>query len=346
MNITILYIFLLALTPIFCVAQDAATAYNAGVTSYRSGQFVQAQKDFEQALELVGDNAELAKRSRYNLAASTLQHAQELLPEAWETKEVDGSTLEQAIQSTTATIETLKKFLESYPDDKKAAAALKHAQDLLKKLEEKKKQQEKKQDQDKKDQDKQDKDQDQKDQDKKDQDQDKQNQEKQDQKDKQQQNKDKQKQEQGQDKDKQKPGDDSNEEGKEGSEDKEQKDQKKNEGDQDQTERDRENKPDESEDRDAKGDDQESDQNKDKDAQKSDTNPEHAHHPQPSDADGNQADQEMQETENENIESMETRGLRAMLENLQADESKAQKRLLRYQTGQNKAPSTSGQKPW
>jgi hypothetical protein len=54
----------------------------------------------------------------------------------------------------------------------------------------------------------------------------------------------------------------------------------------------------------------------------------------------------MQETENENVESMETRGMRAMLENLATDETKAQKRLLQYQTGQNKAPTTSGQKPW
>lgn len=331
---------------------DAATHYNLGVAHYRSGNFVKAQKNFQSAVEHAGKDLALTQRGNFNLAASCLQHAQEILPEAWEKNEVSASTLEQAIAATKDSIQAFEAFVKNNPKDQKALAGLKYAQDLCKKLEEKlTKQQQDKQDQqdnkqDNQDQQNQQDNKDQKNQDQKNDKQNKKDQSKQDGQNKkdQQKNEDSQKGDDSKDEDEKEDESEKNDEEK--SEDKEDVDKDKQEQDQGQERGDGESEPDTSDDQEAKGNDQKPDHANDENTKKSDTNKEHAHHPQPSETEGKQGGAEMQETENENVESMEMRGLRAMLESLQADESKTQKKLLQYQTGQHKEPSAHGQKPW
>jgi hypothetical protein len=88
------------------------------------------------------------------------------------------------------------------------------------------------------------------------------------------------------------------------------------------------------------------DQNKDKEQEKinKDThNSPQDKNPQPSTTEGTQGGKETQENQ---PESMEMRGLRAMLEDLQADETKTQKNVLLRKIAEQQPEQRDNQKPW
>ncbi len=324
--------------------EDSIIAYNLGVAQYHASKFSDAQASFEKALKHVGVNKKLEQQCLFNASSSALQHTHGMLPEAWENKEIDPSILDNAIQTVKKSLDWLKTFRANNTEDKKAKAAEEYAQKLLKKLEEKKKQQEQKKNEQ---QDKQDQEQ-KKDKEEKNNEQKQQNQGNQDKqhesKNDQQQQDNKQEQQQNQQKnqgqhDKQESNDQEKDQGQESQQSGDDVDQKKNEGHQDQDNRDSENN---------------SEKNNEKPAEASDAKSDnHEPHPQPSEQETNQQDTQMQGSEQigqqssePQQESAEMKGIRAVLENLQADESKVQKRIMLRQTKDHKQPQGSYQKPW
>jgi hypothetical protein len=313
---------------------DPAATYNVGVAQYHANKFALAQKSFATALQHIEKNKTLEQQCLFNAASSALQHTHALLPEAWENKTIDSSVLDQALATVKQSLEWLKKFRSHDPENKKAKEAEEYAKKLLKKLEEKKKQQEQKKDeqQEKQEQEK------------------NKEQENQQNKQDQQQNKD---QEQKQQQQQQEQNNESQEQpqqsqGKENKEPNEPKgNERQGEGDQkDQSEKPKEDATD--------GEDQKSGADEKKETEQDEMEKDHDQHPQPSPEEATPSGEEKQASEQIGQgadgatpqETAEMKGLRAVLENLQADESKIQKKIMMHQTKDQNQQPTSNQKPW
>ncbi len=124
---------------------DGEINYNLGVLQYKQGKFSEAKENFIRALENLKNNTELLYKTLFNLANSFYKNSLSILGDNWETKDLDQNVLMSAIQEVKKSIEEYKKVI----NNDKAKINKKYAEDLLKKLEQKK-QNQNKQDKEKK----------------------------------------------------------------------------------------------------------------------------------------------------------------------------------------------------
>jgi len=275
---------------------DPIVNYNLGVALYKAGQFDSAKQNFQRTLDYGLDNKsdaiKLRAKTYFNSGNCFYKNCLGILGPDWEKEEkIDDKKLERAINEIKGAIEKYKNVLVLDKENEPAQNNLKLAEELLKKLEQKKQQQDQKQDkQDKQDKQNQDQKQDKQDQDQK--------QDKEDKQDKQDQNKSDQ-----------------------GKNDKQEKQDKK------QDQKDQQDKQDK--------------QNQDKNGQdkKDKREQEQKQEQQPSGAPAGGKEEEKEE-------SSARRGMRAILENLEDDESKLQKALIYQNMKGTQEQEQAGQKPW
>jgi len=275
---------------------DPIVNYNLGVALYKAGQFDSAKQNFQRTLDYGLDNKsdaiKLRAKTYFNSGNCFYKNCLGILGPDWEKEEkIDDKKLERAINEIKGAIEKYKNVLVLDKENEPAQNNLKLAEELLKKLEQKKQQQDQKQDkQDKQDKQNQDQKQDKQDQDQK--------QDKEDKQDKQDQNKSDQ-----------------------GKNDKQEKQDKK------QDQKDQQDKQDK--------------QNQDKNGQdkKDKREQEQKQEQQPSGAPAGGKEEEKEE-------SSARRGMRAILENLEDDESKLQKALIYQYMKGTQEQEQAGQKPW
>jgi hypothetical protein len=288
---------------------DPVINYNLGVAYYKVGRTDDAVASFQRSLDHVTNDKNLTKQNHYNLGNLRYKQALGLLSKNWETeKNLDPSLLQNVIKEVKAAITNYTEAFKLDSKNKKIENNLKHAKMTLDKLEKKLKDMQQKQKNQKQDQDKQQSQNQQ--QQKQSQDQQKDSSEKQVKEDKKEGN---QNQDQGSG---QQPADDASKKDTQGKNDKlgDKKDEKKEQRDADHTQ-----------------------------------SPDKQEQPQPSDSQATQGQQEKQQTGEQagsGQEDMEARRMRAILENLQADESETQKKILMRQAGQREQQPQSGQKPW
>ncbi len=345
---------------------DPQLNYNLGVALYKTNKLDEAKENFKRAYGHATKYPELAQRSIFNAGAMAYKGALASLPKDWEKEDakVDTKVLEQGLNQAQESVGHFTTLLKDNAQHEPGKAYKALAEELVKKL--RKKIEQNKQD-DKKD--KQDKDE-------KNDNKDKENQQNggQDQKpggD----NKgdgDKQKQDKGGDK-QPSPGDKDKGQDQRGqqSSDKDQQSQGKDdvdngqqEGGKDQRQGDGKQSPDKSREQGASGQDEKSDSEKgsnDKQADRGD----HESTPQGQQdasgqgqqdagkSDGTQPDTGMQANEGDQQavagqeqEDAKSKALRAMLEHVQSDESKAQKRMMLRKVQQGQQPAGEGQKTW
>jgi Ca-activated chloride channel family protein len=300
---------------------DARLNFNIANAYYRLGQFKNAQLNYERAVNYCADtDCALKERAYFNWGNSFYKNVLQMLPDGWEKKEtkIDDKKLDVAIQETKSSIEKFKNALLLRKENKRAEQNKKQAEELLKKLENKKQKQQQQQDQQQKNEQK-----------KQEQQQEQKNQQQQDQQQKQDQtssdSKDKQ-----QDRDKQQ------DQKKEGSDQREQQDG-----------RGQDDKFDDK--KEAQG---KQDKRKDSHDQPSEKKDEQEQ-PEPQDTKGKEEKQELEQMQQEQAaqsgqevgpEEHQKRRMAAILDNLQADESKKQKGFIR-QKSKGKEPPLSG-KNW
>ncbi|QQR48808.1 tetratricopeptide repeat protein [bacterium] len=313
---------------------DPYVNYNLGVALYKAGNYAQAVKNFERVAANKKIDEDFSLRARFNAGNSSYRAALEGLGTGWEEKkELDDKILEQAIAQTKAAIASYQEVIKLDDDHEPAKNNKKLADELLKKLEEKKKKQEQEK-QDKKDQEKdkekQDNKQDKDKQDKNDQ------QKQQDKKDNKNDKKDQKKDEQGQqDRDKSDQQDDKNKQ-EEGQQNEGDRDQSKQDGDQEKQENQDANKSDEQKEQERKEREQQEQEEQAKTAEQKEQEAAQA-------AAARAAQGQEQDKDDEGIQK---RGVRALLENLDEDESKKQKGFIVQQVKGGNASERQGQKPW
>ena len=309
---------------------DPIVNYNLGVVQYLDKKYVTAAPNFIRAVEHGSRNKKLVQQAQFNVAKCLERGALATLPKNWEKRETDIE--DKVLDTAIASVQQACTWYKKDPADIKMQKNLVLAEDLLKKLLAKKKQQQQKQDKDKnKDQQKDDKSGGQQDQ----------------QKDGQAGDQDKQSGDKSGDQ-KQQPG------GKSG----DQKDDKSGNqsGPQDQVKDKRDNEqkdnkkaggqkgPEAPSHPSKEGDNQQSEGKEAKDNEQQQQNGvDHAQDSgkEQTSSDGTQPDDKKQA-------SLQDRRMQAVLENLQADESKQQKALLSKQlkqSGQQQTPNVN-QKPW
>lgn len=304
---------------------DPEINYNLGVAQYRAKKYADAQANFKRAAEDSSD-ANFRQKAYFNLGNSFYREALSLLPKNWQKKEtkLEQSVLQKAIEQTQASLDTYKKIIENDEYDEKTQVNKKKAEELLKQLQDKQEQQKQQEQEQNKDQEKlQDKQNDKQDQSqqKNDQEQDKQSK---DEKKENERNQNDQNQPQGN-----------------GEDDTENSQGQQPEGEQDKPE-DKSSKDEQKQD----GQDTQHDQDS---SEKEDTNNQAQTHPENTQEQENAQEQQAaagQEAEEEEEESMEKRGMRALLQNLEQDEADAQKRFMMQKMNEAKPPLKSGQKPW
>jgi Ca-activated chloride channel family protein len=290
---------------------DPRLNYNIANAYYKLGKFKDAQLNYERSVQnCIDSDISLKERSYSNWGNACYKNALRVLPDDWEKQEstIDNKTIDFAIQETKNSIAKFKNSLVLNKENKRAKNNLKKAEELLKKLENKKKEQQKNQDQENKDQQQQKKEQ---------------KQEKQDKQSKDKKSSDGKDEQQGRDK--------QQDQNKEGSEKRE---QEKGQG-----------KDDKFDDKKTKQDTQ--DQKKDSHDQPSDQSDKTREQVQPEsqDIDGKEKKQDFtqpqsaQGTEQEVGErNHQKRRMGAILDNLQADESKMQKILIKQKSKGKETP--------
>ncbi|MBY0352807.1 hypothetical protein K2W90_00405 [Candidatus Babeliales bacterium] len=318
---------------------DPYVNYNLGVAQYKAGNYAQAKQNFGRVFSNKKIDEDFRVRAGFNAGNSGYRGALESLGSGWEQRELDDKLLEHAIAQTKAAIRSYDDVIKLDDEHEPAKHNKKLAEELLKKLEEKKKQQEQDK-QDKKD-DKEDKKDDKKDQQDK-QDKDKNN--KNDQQDKQdkQDKKDQKKDEQGkQDKDKSDQQDNKDKQD-QGDQDEGDKDKSDQQGYRDEDKKDQQDadKSDEQKEQEQKEREQQEKEQQEKEAQ-ANADQQKEQEAQQAAAQAAQAGEEDKEDE-----GMQKRGVRALLENLDEDESKKQKGFIVQQVKGGKASERQGQKPW
>ncbi len=290
---------------------DPIVNYNLGVALYKAGQFDSAKQNFQRTLDYGLDNKsdaiKLRAKTYFNSGNCFYKNCLGILGPDWEKEEkIDDKKLERAINEIKGAIEKYKNVLVLDKENEPAQNNLKLAEELLKKLEQKKQQQDQKQD-------KQDK-------------QDKQNQD---------QKQDKQDEEQKQDKNHQQDKQDQDQ-----NEDKEHNHEKIHQNKSDQGKNDKQEKQDKKQDQKDQQDKQDK-QNQHKNGQdkKDKREQEQKQEQQPSGAPAGGKEEEKEE-------SSARRGMRAILENLEDDESKLQKALIYQNMKGTQEQEQAGQKPW
>ncbi|MFH1643717.1 MAG: hypothetical protein ABIA74_00895 [bacterium] len=300
---------------------DAKLNYNLGTIFYKLNQFQDAQNSFIRAADNSNENLILKEKSYFNAGNSFYKGSLSLLGDNWEEEDLQEEILQLAMKTIENGVENYKNVLVLDDKNEEARKNKKLAEELLekikKKLPEKEKQQ--KQNQDKQNQNKDDK------QEK----QDKQNNEKED----------------AYKKEKGEKDENGDKKGRQSDQDKDDGQQEKNLEEQ---------KQDEQEKDDQKTDDEKGDENQEN-KENQNENPEDLQEEKgPSaseqESDLNQEDGQekdvmglAQETDQNN--NMKEKGMLAMLQDLQADESKMQKMLMKNKT-ENRGPLSKGQKPW
>jgi Ca-activated chloride channel homolog len=285
---------------------DPVINYNLGVAYYKAGRADDALTSFQRSLEHTTNDKNLIKQNHYNLGNLRYKQALGLLPKNWETEKNLDPSLLQNV------IKEVKTAITNYTEAFNLDSKNKKIENNLKHAKMTLDKLEKKlQDM-----------------------QQKQKNQKQDQK---QQEKDKQ---QSQDQQKDSSG-------------KEQVKEDKKESDHNQDQSGRKQSTDDASKKDTQGKDDKLGDKKDEKKEQSDANhtqsPDKQEQQQPSDSQTTQGQQEKQQTGEQagsQQEDMESRRMRAILENLQADESETQKKILMRQAGQQKQQPQSGQKPW
>jgi len=278
-------------------SSDARLNYNIANAYYKLGKFKDAGSNYQRAVQNSAvQQVALKEKSYFNWGNSFYKNGLTVLPDGWEKQGIDKKKLDFAIDQLTSSIEKFENVLVLHKDNKKAESNLKEAKELLKKLEEKKKkQQEQQQKQDKKD--------------------------KEEQKDQQKDQEDKSKKQEEKD---------------EESSDRKEKDEAKD-GDKKQDE-----KKDGSDKRDEKGDQRKDDKLDEKQDGKKKDDVDDKAHDQPSDKkdENQQSEPESTDTQKENQESVtkalesegepdhKKRRMGAILDNLQAEEAKTQKKII------------------
>ncbi len=304
---------------------DPQINYNLGVAQYRAGKFQQAAGNFERTLEHVGDNTILKTQTLFNHGNSRYKNVITQLPPRWEDEKttIEPQKLEEHIAQIKQAIEDYKKVMTLDGQNQRAETNKKSAEELLKKLEQKKQQQQDKKQDDKKDE--------------------KDQQDKQDKQEKQDQQEQKNQKQDGQ-KDQQK------------SSEKDKK-QNQNDGSKDQGQGKGQERPDKSDGQSPGREDQKLDDDQGKNGEQRDRDhksPEEQKQKSEPTSERTQEEQEMQQSsataaagaEQQQQEDPEMRRMRAVLENLQSEESKTQKRLLHKAVEQKKPSEQQGQKPW
>lgn len=322
---------------------DPRINYNLGVAYYKNKAFNKAAVCFNRVVAHIADGEILKKQSLFNAATATLNKSKASLPPSWERPdvEVDDAILDAAIKDCQEAIDGYQKLIELEPLHDKAATNKKYAQDVLRKLQEKKKQQQQKQKDKKDDKQKNDKNQDNKD--KKNQDNQQQQGQDQDKDNNKDQQKNNQDQKQNQNKDQNKEGD------KKQQQDKQKQDEnqnKENEQQQNQNKKDEQQRKDNA------------NQGGDKDKQKQDEKKSQDQQPNPQQGKEKQeqqagAGQEKQQQGNEQqqmsamgMQTEEQRAAEALLKQIGKEEGKAQREMLLKKIAQPKGHDSNTQKPW
>lgn len=325
---------------------DPYVNYNLGVALYKAGNYAQAVKNFERVAANKKIDEDFSLRARFNAGNSAYRAALESLGSGWEEKkELDDKILEQAITQTRAAIESYQEVIKLDDEHEPAKNNKNLADELLKKLEEKKKKQEQEKEDkkdDKKDQEKdQDKQNNKQDKDKKDKQDKNDQQNQQDKKDKKNDKKDKKKDEQGQqDRDKSDQQDDKNKQD-EGQQNEGDRDQSKQDGDQDKKDDQGANKSDEQKEQERKEREKQEREQQEKEAQEKTDEQKEQEAAQAAAARAAQGQEQ-----DKDDEGVQKRGVRALLENLDEDESKKQKGFIVQQVKGGNASERQGQKPW
>jgi hypothetical protein len=318
---------------------DAHLNYNLGTVYYKLNQLEKAKFSFDRAVNNCSSKKnQLKEISLFNLGNSLYKNCLQILPPDWEKNDLEQQLLDAAIKEVQGAVERYKNVLTLNKDNNKAKVNLKKAEELLKKLQDKKqKQQQQNEHQDKQ----------------KDQQQDKQKQDQQ-----QQQNKDQQSQQDKQQsqQDKSQKNQDQQGQGKQDQkesaekDDKNQKDQQQNkegeknsqQGEDKRNDRTNDKLKDQETRNKEEGISQESTHEKDSQKKEQQT-------AQPEE-NGTEEGQDKQEgatfAQNGQEENQKEKGLRGILDALQSDESKMQKAFIMQKSkGQDKRLD-SKQKPW
>lgn len=339
--------------------------YNLGVAQYQLNHFNDAKHNFERAA-LYGDKAVFKEQAYFNFATCLLKNTLSMLPQNWKNpdQEIDPNLLETAINEISNAIKQYESVLLINEKNEKAISNKKESEKILRKLLEKKKQQEEKDQNQKDNKDDQDQKQDQQEQDKNKQNKDNQKNNKNDQQTKDQdQNSQDNKDSSGQDQKSQKQ--DKQEQQEQGKKD------SNNSSKNDDAQSQNNGKKDEPEQRGEKESANDQDENKEPGSERPEKkdgadqekkNVDHNEHDKKDNeqakstpAQPTQAEDEKQENENtqsgntgfgDQEDSTEKRAYRAILDNLDTDESKLQKHLIMQKAKGQKPPVGSMQKPW
>ena len=342
--------------------------YNLGVAQYQLNHFNDAKHNFERAA-LYGDKAAFKEQAYFNFATCLLKNTLSMLPQNWKNpdQEIDPNLLETAINEISNAIKQYESVLLINEKNEKAISNKKESEKILRKLLEKKKQQEEK-DQNQKDnkdnKDDQDQTQDQQEQDKNKQNKDNQKNNKNDQQTKDQDQKSRDNQDSsGQDQNSQKQdkqeqqeqskkdsndsskNDDAQSQNNSQKDEPEQRGEKESANDQDEHKEPGSKRPEKKNGAEQEKKDVDHNEHDKKDNEQAKSTP----------AQPTQAEDEKQENENtqsgntgfgDQEDSTEKRAYRAILDNLDTDESKLQKHLIMQKAKGQKPPVGSMQKPW
>jgi hypothetical protein len=302
---------------------DALTNYNLGVAQYKASSYQSAAHNFQRAYKHGEDLKDLVSQARFNAGKSFEQYALHMLPASWENERthIEKEKLDKAIESLELAIAEYKECEQNEKTEKN----LQKAEETLEALKKKIKQSEK-------------------------------NNESDDKKDKGNQEKDPKQQQDSEQQNQQNSGQDQQQKNQNKQDGKKQKQESKKDdevtqnnqqGDQDKKQDRGKNDPQETDKPAEQGNQGKSEDDGKKDAQeKQQENLNHNASPEKTGdiAQQHATDQGMQSCDKKQ-ETMQDRRMQAILENLEADETKKQRLFLRQQIGNNQ-PQQEGQKPW
>ncbi|MCK4265195.1 hypothetical protein KAW80_02435 [Candidatus Babeliales bacterium] len=292
------------------VPDDAIINYDLGVTQYKQNKFEEAKLNFDRALN--SSDPKLKSKTIFNNGNTFYKNTLSMLGKNWKNQKLEDKVLDASMKEVKVSIEKYKEVLMLDPSDKPAQVNKKHAEELLKELE-KKQQQQNQQNQDEKKQ--------------------QEGQDKKDKKEKEEENK--------QDKDcgcnnkkeSEKNESKQNEEKQNGNENKDKNDQQKNENDKDGKQKRDEEKLDQKECEEQKEENKNGgDKSKEKEALE-----------EASQKSGKEQQPSMSEAK---MDNRELRAMGALLDNLQADEQKIQKALIKQGVAGKMNNYVPGQKNW
>jgi Ca-activated chloride channel family protein len=305
--------------------EDPYINYNLGVAFYKANKFGQAESNFDRAL-IAATQPELKQRCYFNLGNSFYKDALTCLPYGWEAADVPSETIDMAIAKTAVAI---KKYDDVLLLDKQHAPSKNNqiaAKELLKKLEKKKQQQQK------------------------------------DQQKKQQEKKNEQKNDQQKENEKKEQSPSQDQSNNQGEQEKNKDQQQDKQGSQEQggknSEQNSNNKGDQGNNNKQKDKDVNSNQQKSSQQTSHDKSPEQKEPdlpstlPQNTPAAGQKQDQQQKQAAAQSVsgqssqETMDQRGMRALFNDLQQNESELQKALMAKKMQENAKPSESNQRPW